>query len=240
MVAIPQVLDPTIEAVKDAYMKARKDDVRDYLGASLIGHPCSRYIWYEIHHYPKIKGKPEWLWAADDGHRTESIVANRLRLVNGIELWTHKPDGKQYGWEALGGKFRGHLDGVIRGLIQAPKTTHVWECKAANHKKFSAFQSAKNEWGDKRALEKWNDQYYAQAQVNMHFMHMDRHYTNVCYAGAREIDSCRTEYAPEVAEKLIDKADKILSVRIEPPRISDKPEFYLCKMCDRREICFID
>lgn len=239
MVAIPQIIDPTLEAVKQAYMQSRKDERRDYLGASLIGHPCSRYIWYEINHYPKLVGKAEWLWAAEDGHRVEDVVANRLRLVPGIELWTHKPDGNQYGWQALGGKFRGHLDGVIRGLLQAPKTLHVWENKCSNHKKFSEFQKAKMDWTEKRALEKWNPRYYAQSVVNMHYMNMDRSYTTVCYAGGREIDSCRTEYDPEHAEKMIDKADKILTVKIEPPRISENPDFYQCKMCDRREICFL-
>jgi len=214
-----------------------KEAPRNYLGASLIGHPCSRYIWYDIHHYPKMESKPEWLWAAEDGHRSEEIIANRLRLVKGLELWTHNTHGQQFRWHALGGKFSGAVDGVARGLLQAPKSNHVWENKVCNHKKFADFQAKKNEVGEKRALQAWNEQYFGQAQVNMHFMKMDRHYTTVSYAGARDIDSCRTEYQPEVAERLIDKADRILSVKIEPPRLSDKPDFWRCKMCDRRHIC---
>ena len=210
---------------------------RDYLGASLIGHACARYIYYDIHHYPKLSGQPEWIWAAEDGHRCEDVVANRLRLVKGLELWTHDNNGEQFRWKALGGRFSGGVDGVIRGLLQAPKTPHVWENKICNHKKFAEFQKAKFEYGEKNALEHWNQEYFAQAQINMHYMKLNRHYTTVSYAGARDIDSCRTEYNLEYAEQLVDKADRILQATTEPARVSDKPDFYICRWCPFAKVC---
>lgn len=237
MVAIPSLFDPTLEAMKEHYLASQAVEVRDYLGASLIGHVCTRYIWYDIKHYPKQQSKAEWLWAAEDGHRIEDVVADRLRSVPGIELWTHDTNGNQYRFKALGGKLSGAPDGIIRGLRQAPKAVHIWESKCVNHKKYADFQRKKLEYGEKNALEKWNPQYYAQAQINMHFFHIDRHYTTVSLAGGRDIDSCRTEYVPEVASQLIDKAERILSVTIEPPRMSDDSEYFQCKMCDRRNLC---
>jgi CRISPR/Cas system-associated exonuclease Cas4 (RecB family) len=223
--------------MKETYMASYVTQKRDYLGASLIGHACSRYIWYEINHYPKMPSKAEWLWAAEDGHRGEDVVANRLRLVNGIKLWTHNEKGEQYRWHALGGKFSGAPDGIIKGLLQAPKKPHIWENKICNHKKFLEFQKVKYEYGEKRALEQWSPQYFAQAQVNLHYMQIDRHYTTVSYAGARDIDSCRTEYQPEVAERLVDKAERILQATTEPARVSDKPDFWQCRFCAFKEVC---
>jgi len=113
----------------------------------------------------------------------------------------------------------------------------VLEVKCCNHKKYGEFQKAKAEVGEKRALKLWNPQYWAQAQANMHGMKMNRHYTIVALAGGRDVDSCRTEYEPEAAEMLIDKADKILASNVPTARISDKPEFFVCKFCKYREVC---
>src|SRR6187402_2841122 len=131
MVALPNPVDPTIEALKHAVkMMGQKQENRDYLGASLIGTQCSRQIFYTYNHYPKEPFEAETLWNFEDGNRTEDLIAARLRLIPGIELWTHDENGKQYGFSALNGKFRGHVDGVICGLLQAPKKNHIWENKS--------------------------------------------------------------------------------------------------------------
>jgi len=101
----------------------------------------------------------------EDGHRTEELTAARLRLVPGIELWTHDENGQQFGFSIFNGEFQGHCDGVIRGLIQAPKSNHVWECKASNERKYVGFQSAKAKFGEKLALKNWNETYFVQAQL---------------------------------------------------------------------------
>jgi hypothetical protein len=102
---------------------------RTYLGASSIGDSCDRKLWYGLQGTPREPIKWQGLYAIEDGHRTEDLVAERLRLVPGIELWTHKLDGSQFSFEDFGGRFKGHIDGVIRGLLQAPKVLHIWENK---------------------------------------------------------------------------------------------------------------
>jgi hypothetical protein len=238
MVAIPQKNDPTIEAMKAKIKAAQHDQKkRDYLGASLIGNPCARQIWYEYNGYPKEPFEAETLMNFEDGHRTEDLTAQRLRLVGGIELWTHDEQGNQFGFSALGGKFKGHCDGVIRGLLQAPKALHVWEAKCSAEKKFNEFKAAKAKWGEKLALKNWNENYFIQAQLYMRFLQIDRHYTTVELAGGRDYDSCRTEYEPEVAAYAIDKAEKIISAKEPPPKINEKKDFYLCRWCAFRDIC---
>jgi hypothetical protein len=238
MVAIPQHNDPTLQAMKVACeAQGNKQAARNYLGASLIGNPCSRQIWYSYKAYPKKPFSAETLWNFEDGHRTEDLIAARLRLLPNIELWTHDEQGNQFGFEALGGKFKGHIDGVIRGLIQAPKALHIWENKCSAEKKYNEFQSLKAKHGEKQTLKNWNEGYFIQAQLYMHFLNIDRHYTTVAKAGGRDIDSCRTEYQPEIAEKAIDKADKIISAVSEPVRISEAPDYFICRWCDYADIC---
>lgn len=238
MVKIPQKDDPTIAAMKAA-IKAQqfKETPRDYLGASLIGNPCARQIWYEYNKYPKDSFEAETLMNFEDGHRTEDLTAERLRMLPSIELWTHDEQGNQFGFFLFDGKFKGHCDGVIRGLLQAPKTLHVWEAKCSAEKKFREFQSAKNKWGEKLALKNWNENYFIQAQLYMHFLQIDRHYTTVALAGGRDYDSCRTEYEPEIAQYAIDKAEKIINAKQAPPRINEKKDFFICRWCAFKDIC---
>ena len=238
MALIPQHKDPTLEALKQVCVGlGNNQKPRDYLGASLIGNPCSRQIWYSYRAFPKRPFSAETLWNFEDGHRTEDLIAARLRLLPSIELWTHKEDGSQFGFEALGGKFKGHIDGVIRGLVQAPKALHIWECKASAEKKYKEFQNLKAKHGEKLTLKHWNENYFIQAQLYMHFLQIDRHYMTVARAGGRDIDSCRTEYQPEIAERAIDKADKILSAQSEPVRISENADYFICRWCDYAEEC---
>ena len=237
MAIIPDLRDPTLEAMKRV-MEAQQDTTRrNYLGASLIGNECARQIYYEYNGYPRLLFEAETLMNFEDGHRTEDLTASRLRLVDGIELWTHDEKGEQFGFSAFEGKFSGHCDGVIRGLRQAPKTLHVWEAKCSAYKKFNEFKNAKQKFGDKLALKNWNTNYFAQAQLYMHYLQIDRHYMTVALAGGRDYDSCRTEYQPDIAQFYIDRADKIINAKEPPPKINDKPDFFLCRFCNFKEIC---
>jgi len=123
------------------------------------------------------------------------------------------------------------VDGVIRGLIQAPKQLHIWEHKCSAAKKFDEFTNLLVKWGDKATLEQWNMQYFVQAQLNMHFMQIDRHYLTVALAGSRDVAACRTEYQPEVAQRYIDRVEAVLQAEKELARISEKPDYYVCRWC---------
>lgn len=237
MILIPTPSCPTVAAVKAAAVASQDRTRRDYLGASALGNPCSRAIWYEFNGYPKPDFDADTLWRFADGHRTEELLSERIRAVEGIQLWTHDENGNQFGFIAMGGKFKGHADGVIKGLLQSPKTPHVWEAKCVGDKGFAEFKKVKATFGDKATLKNWNDGYYAQAQLYMHYLKLDRHYLTVAKAGGRDLDACRTEYQPEMAEMLIDKADKIISSKTEPVRISEKKDFYRCRWCPFAVIC---
>ena len=122
-------------------------------------------------------------------------------------------------------------------MLQAPKKLHVWECKASGQKKFDEFVKIKQRLGEKMTLKEWNFVYYIQAQIYMHYTNIDRHYLTVSLAGGRDYDSCRTEYVPEVAEQYRARAEKIIKAKEPPPRINEKPDFYICRFCNYKDIC---
>lgn len=242
MVNIPQYGDPTLRAMLKAVEDTQQFENRDYVGASGIGDPCARKIWYQYNKFPRKKSSSIGLVAADSGYYAEDKTAERLRLLPFIELHTHMENGEQYGWEAEGGKMQGHVDGLIRGLLQAPKAIHIWEHKDKDHKKFADFQNKKSNFGEKDTLRNWDETYYGQAQINMHHMRnngmkIDRHYMTVSYAGARKYDSCRTDYNEAEALRLDDKARKIIDATQPPPRINEKKDFFICRWCDFKDTC---
>ena len=120
MVAIPSLQDPTLLALDEMLIReSRNEKARDYLGASSIGEACSRKLWYRLYSGIKEEFDADTLRRFLDGHRTEELIISWLCKLPFIELHTHKPDGNQYGF--VRGKYRGNYDGVILGILQAPK-----------------------------------------------------------------------------------------------------------------------
>lgn len=234
----PPTPQPTMEAVRlKIQERAQAAPSRDYLGASSMGNECNRALYYLVNKYPK-SGKPAHVTcAAEDGYRCEDIMAERLRLVEGIELWTHDENGDQYGFSDNGGKFQGHIDGVIRGILEAPKTPHIWEHKSKEEKYFNKLVKLVEE-NEKRALEKWDWDYYVQAQIYMRKIDLTRHFLTVTTPGSRKMTSCRTDLNPAMADMFIARAGRIIEMKEVPPRQFKDKNFYKCKMCDFSEGCW--
>lgn len=231
--------DPTLDAI-DAEL-ARLNNAqpsRAYLGMSSAGKECRRAVWFDFRWCTPKQFDAEAVKRFEDGHMGEEMQAKRLRLVRNITLFTVDPNsGEQFGFEALGGHFRGHMDGAIVGLLQAPQTWHVWEHKQVGEKTFERFLQAKQKHGEKDALENWNATYFAQAQLYMAFSGMERHYLTVSTPGGRATTSARTEYQKAVADRLIERALQVIEAPRPLERISEKPDWYVCKFCDHRATC---
>lgn len=238
MAELPSI-DPTLQAADAALeARARRGKHRPYLGMSAIGHPCSRRLWYGFRWARAPQFDAATLKRFEDGHRGEDLQAERLRLVEHLDLLTIDPaTGRQFAFVDHGGHFRGHADGLISGLLQAPKTRHVWEHKQVGEKKQAALQKAKREHGEKEALAAWDEIYYAQAVLYMACAGLDRHYLTCSTPGGRHTVSARTDADPEAAARLRDKARRIIEAVEPPARLSDQPEFYLCRWCEFSEIC---
>lgn len=238
MAALPETLDPTLVALCAAMeSEAAQESPRAYLGMSAIGEECDRKLWYGWRWMAEVNHDALTLARFADGHYSEDAVAARLRKVEGLELTTHLASGSQIGFSDMQGHFRGHMDGLITGLLQAPKTTHVWEHKCVNETKFKKLAALKAEVGEKNALAKWDEIYYAQAVLYMHYAELDRHYLTCATAGSREVTSVRTESNSEYAKQLIAKAENILNASQPPARAYKDASFYKCKWCPFSEQC---
>jgi hypothetical protein len=234
MAAIPQLCDPSLALADQEIVKAQEKRFRPYLGMSQIGDECSRQIWYSFRQAKRPDFDAPTLKRFADGHASETVAVNRLKAVEQFEVHDVGEDGEQFGFKDLGGHFSGHMDGVILGLVQAPKTWHVLEIKSSA--KWKDLDKATKKVGEKNALAAWNPTYYAQAVLYMDYAGLDRHYTVVVSPGARDATSCRTNVDPAHAGVLKAKAERIIFTDTAPDRIGG-PDFYKCKWCDFSDIC---
>jgi hypothetical protein len=130
----PPGIAVAVNAAIDAALSARDraQSPRRYVSTSGLGRECLRQIQYDYLGVPKDQGRefePKTLRIFEAGHRAEDIVAAWLRAA-GFDLHTQRADGRQFGFSALDGRFRGHIDGC---LVSGPVTMAVpalWENKA--------------------------------------------------------------------------------------------------------------
>lgn len=240
MATLPIIQCPTLAAADAALERAEngKRTLRQYLGMSELGRECERQLWYNFRWVSRTWIKASGLKKILDGHAAEDVQAQRLRMVDGITLLTLDADtGKQFAFQHFGGHASGHMDGAILGVLQAPKTWHVWEHKSVAEAKFRKLEKLKIEYGEKQAFRQWDETYYAQGVLYMHFSGMSRHFLTVSTPGVRDSISCRTEENPEYAEILLNKAQRIIFSERPPARISSDPNYYQCGWCDHRETC---
>jgi hypothetical protein len=128
---------PVVDAVNaaiDAALVARHraQPSRRYVSTSGLGRECIRQIQYDFLAVPKDDGRDfeaKTLRIFEAGHRGEDVVARWLRAA-GFDLRTERSDGRQFGFSALGGRFKGHIDGCLVAGPAPMVYPALWENKA--------------------------------------------------------------------------------------------------------------
>ena len=213
--------------------KQNSENPRPYLGASSIGDKCSRKLWYRFRWCKEVFDATT-LKKFRDGHISEDTVIAQLKLNKSLTV-IDRENGQQVGFSDIDGHFSGHLDGEIEGLAEAPKTRHVLEIKATAEKKFTELKKHIAALGEKLALRKWNETYYAQIVLYMFYRKLTRSIHVITTAGARDWVSVRTDADNSFAKTLIEKARRIIYATDAPeglPRDSQD-----CKYCGLFDVC---
>ena len=214
----------------------RRQRPRDYLGGSRVGEPCARKLVYEVTHTAKDPGSDfdgRVLRIFDVGHQFEVLSARWLRAA-GFVLRTERRDGGQFGFATAGGRLRGHIDGVI---VDGPDVgiawPALWEHKALNARSWAHLAE--------HGLRKSKPVYFAQVQLYMAYLELGQTLFTALNKDSQALHHEVVLLDPAIAQALSDKAVAIIRAAEAgelPPRVTDDPDYYLCRWCPYARRCW--
>lgn len=216
----------TLAAAIDQAHQARPQDWRDHLGASVLGHPCERWLWLSFRWAIKEEFSGRILRVFRRGQNEEAIVVSDLRAA-GLDV-RHTGDNQKR--VDLGPHLGGSLDGIVEsGVPEAPKARHVLEIKTHSLKSFNDLV--------RDGVERSKPQHFVQMQCYMHATKIERAlYIAVCKDNDR-LHIERVRYDKAVAEKAIARGRRIVSAERIPMRIHQDPSWWQCSYCAAHAMC---
>ena len=211
---------------------------RPYLGMSSIGSSCSRLLQYQWRMCFKSKHPGRILRLFSFGHISEQFIIKDLKKA-GMEVFLVDKDGNEqemFGTaeeeqeEMIGfaSHWKGHNDGRVRGVFEAPKTDHLLEMKTHNDKSFKDVS--------KRGVKASKPVHYSQMQEYMKNLDL----TRGLYIAYNKNDS--SYYVERIREDkshqeiLSAKAIDIVMSEVLLKKLGDST-YYECRWCDAYEIC---
>lgn len=228
MTKIPEPNHSTA-ALIDEYHARKPGKPRLHLGASILGHPCDRWLWLSFRWAVREQFPGRILRLFRRGQMEEQTVVEDLRAI-GCEITTHMADGGQ--WRVDFGKHvSGSIDGLIaEGLPEAPKTKHILEIKTHSRKSFDDLT--------KHGVEKSKPQHWAQMQVYMAGTGVKRAlYAAVCKDDDRYHFE-RIYFDQTAAQRLIDRGHWITQSDTMPEPVPGAgPDWYQCRLCAAKDFC---
>jgi hypothetical protein len=218
------------DAMNAAMEKPAPSEMRNYLGGSALGKECLRQIHWDWRKPSTFSSQT--LAIFQRGHWAEAYTAERMRAA-GFRMLRNVP---RLGFTQLGGKFKGHGDGLILDgpAIEGAGYPCLWECKCLGDKGFKKIL--------KDGLRKAYMTYFVQVQIYMAYLDLTDHPTifTVVNANTMERTHFLVPFEPDVAQEWSDKA--LMIVKADEagetlPRITDDPTDFRCRFCSHKEEC---
>lgn len=231
MVDISRTTQPTVQAIYAAWEATGNRDKgrRAHLGASLLGRECRRALWYSFRWATEVHHEGRLLRLFDRGHQEEERFAADLRAIGATVHTVDPENGEQFRFSDIGGHVGGSMDGAAVGFPEKPAQWHVVEFKTAADKSFTDI--AKN------GVLKSKPEHFYQMQLYMHWSGMTRAFYMVVNKNDDSLYTERVRYDENAASALLAKARDVVTAGAPLERISDKPDWYVCKFCDHRAVC---
>lgn len=219
---------PTRDAIYASYEERNKPYYPNRLGMAQLGKPCAREIWYQFRWVAQASFEGRMYRLFETGQREEERMLKNLEDI-GVEVHAFDQDGKQFTVVSCDGHSKGKLDGALLGVLEAPKTWHVFEGKTHSLKSF--------EYLKQHGVQKAKPEHYGQCQLYMGHTGMTRAlYFAVC-KNTDEIYIERIEYDELAFIVLENKAQEIVFGPAAPERAGRSPEDSVCRFCNFKGLC---
>ena len=219
------------------YVKSAGDWRRPHLGASVIGKPCKRAIWYSFHWcmQPGTQTDGRMLRLFQTGHREEARIIQDLRGA-GIDVINEDENGYQIHLQDPNcPHFSGSVDGIgygFEGHETEPVLIEIKTMATAGFKRLKL-----------NGVKEQKPEHYAQMQMYMHWTQN----TSAPIKIAKYLCTCKETdeiyeqdvmYLPDSAAYYTKRAHEIIRSDRPPERIKNPGEKnYICRFCDYLDLC---
>lgn len=214
------------EDINNFCLELYPQEHRKHLGASELGDPCWRKLWYIFRWVKRSNFDGRMMRLFNVGHQAEPRFIEYLRGI-GFEVREFNDDGKQFRISGAKGHYGGSLDGMCKAPARYNLSEHLIflnEFKTQNTGK--GFNDV-----DDLGLQKAKPKHYKQ-------MSQYGYKYNLKY-GLYLIENKNDSYIKvkiveldwNLGRELEHKAETIIFSSEPPPRISENPAFFDCKYC---------
>ena len=216
---------PRTAAAIDAWHESQQEPPRPHLGVSMIGHHCERYIWLSFRWAVAEQFPGRILRLFRRGHMEEVTAIADLRAI-GVTIDHCLDDQLRISY---GSHVSGSPDGLITGGLPESSKPHLLEIKTHGDKSFKQLLA--------QGLKESKPQHYAQMQVGMMGLKVERGFYYAVNKNTDEIYTERIKIDQPLAQKYIDRGQRLATEEMIPPPISADPTWYQCKMCPAHSFC---
>jgi len=158
------------------------------------------------------------------GNIEEDRLIDLLRLI-GCEVW-----GQQDKVRAAGGHLRGKIDGRALGIIEAPMTEHIVECKSS---KDDIFKKVKKE-----GVRIGKPEHFATFQFYMYGLGIDRVYYMMSNKNDEDLHLDCVHYDADFAIRAVARIERIINSPEPPRRLCAKRDDFRGTFCRQAEVCW--
>lgn len=211
---------------EDAY--SPDDGVRTHLGASVLGGPCSRALWYGFRWVGRADVDPRMRRLWNRGHLEEGRFVALLRMI-GVKVWTHTADGKQFQVNIVDVHAGGSSDGASLGIPDCPAVPLLNEFKTHKDSSFSDLR--------KKGVKESKPTHYIQMMLYMARLSLDWGLYMAVNKDTEHLHAEILQFDKPCSDSYTERARYIVYSKEPPPRISNNPSWYECKFCDFAKVC---
>jgi len=197
---------------------------RGYLGCSIIGHPCDRYIWISKYGDVSVTCSFQKERIFDRGRLEEERIFNLIRKMKQIHLLSMQEEMKN-------GVLKGSCDAILK---DGDGTFYILEIKTMHDKAFKELKRG--------GLAKSNPLYWAQCHA---YMKLSGYIRKTIFLAVNKNDESMYEelidYDPDLGDALLEKANRINDLTQMPEgskSLSRKPQE--CFRCHFHQFCYGD
>ena len=200
------------------------------LGASSIGKPCARQLWYAFRwsRVTFVNGRIARLFKV--GNRAEPELVKEVQRIGGTVKAEDPATGRQLQWFDHGGHFTVKIDGIAYRLPEFDDDEPtLLEFKSAKNTAFNAMV--------RHGITAKEPGYVVQAQIGMHYSGAKRALILVEGKNDSDLHSEIIQYDETASLEYIARAKRIIESDSVPPRAGGSPDDFICRFCQYAEIC---